>query len=145
MLRQWGAGRPLARSDAVLEGHYPVDDADAQTATTLTWLAVVGLFVLAGVFEIGGGWLVWMWRREKKQWTWGAGGAVALVVYGLIPTLQPAAAGDFGRVYAAYGCYFIFLSLGWGWLVDDQRPDAGDALGAVAAAIGAALITFWPR
>ena len=120
-------------------------DAKAAKATTLTWLAVVGLFVLAGVFEIGGGWLVWMWRREKKQWTWGAGGAVALVVYGLIPTLQPAAAGDFGRVYAAYGCYFIFLSLGWGWLVDDQRPDAGDALGAVAAAIGAALITFWPR
>lgn len=134
----------LGDADPTYETAAP--EAKAAMATPLTvWFAVVGLFVVAGVFEIGGGWLVWQWRREKKNWSWGLGGAVALVVYGLIPTFQPSAAGDFGRVYAAYGCYFIFLSLGWAWLVDDQRPDLGDALGAAAAAVGAALITFWPR
>jgi len=37
------------------------------------------------------------------------------------------------------------LSLGWAWALEGQKPDAGDALGAAAAAVGAALVTFWPR
>ncbi|MBU3111658.1 hypothetical protein [Clostridium lacusfryxellense] len=28
-------------------------------------------FVLAGVFEIGGGYLIWMWLREGKGILWG--------------------------------------------------------------------------
>lgn len=32
------------------------------------------LFVLAGLFEIGGAWLVWQGVREHKGWAWiGAG------------------------------------------------------------------------
>jgi len=38
-------------------------------------------------------------------------GAFVLVLYGVIPTLQPA---NFGRVYAAYGGVFIALSVLWG-------------------------------
>lgn len=57
-------------------------------------------FVLAGLFEIGGGYLVWLWLREGKPITYGIAGAVVLMLYGVIPTLQPA---NFGRVYAAYG------------------------------------------
>ena len=135
-------------SDALLDADALEAAAPGATklgVTPATWLAVVGLFFVAGVFEIGGGWLVWRWRREGKSWLWGLGGAVALVVYGLIPTFPPPAAGEFGRVYAAYGCYFIVLSLGWAWALEGQRPDAGDALGAAAAAVGAALVTFWPR
>lgn len=55
-------------------------------------------FVLAGLAEIGGGHLVWLWLREGKGPVWGLAGAAVLVLHGVIPTLQPA---NFGRVYAA--------------------------------------------
>ena len=48
-------------------------------------------------------------------------------------------------MYAAYGCWFIMLSLAWGWAVDGNRPDAGDGIGAGLAAVGAVVITFYPR
>ncbi len=38
-------------------------------------------------------------------------GSIVLVLYGVIPTLQPA---NFSRVYAAYGGVFIVLSILWG-------------------------------
>lgn len=37
------------------------------------------------------------------------------------------------------------LSLAWGWAVVGNRPDAGDGIGALLAAAGAVVITFWPR
>jgi small multidrug resistance family-3 protein len=58
------------------------------------------LFVLAGLAEIGDGYLVWLWWRDGRSWPMGLFGAIALVLYGVIPTYQPA---HFGRVYAAYG------------------------------------------
>ena len=43
-------------------------------------------FVIAGLCEIGGGYLVWLWLREGKSvWVGLLGGAV-LFVYGVIPT-----------------------------------------------------------
>ena len=68
----------------------------------------LGLFILAGLCEIGGGWLVWQWLRESRSWPWGFIGGLVLILYGVIPTFQPA---HFGRVYAAYGGVFIVLSL----------------------------------
>jgi small multidrug resistance family-3 protein len=68
----------------------------------------LGLFILAGLCEIGGGWLVWQWLRESRSWPWGVIGGLVLILYGIIPTFQPA---HFGRVYAAYGGVFIVLSL----------------------------------
>jgi drug/metabolite transporter superfamily protein YnfA len=62
------------------------------------------LFVVAGLMEIGGGYLMWLWLRERWAWWVGAIGAIVLVGYGVVPTLQPA---NFGRVYAAYGGVFI--------------------------------------
>jgi small multidrug resistance family-3 protein len=59
-----------------------------------------GLFVAAGLLEIAGGWFVWQWLREGKSWTWGFLGGIILVLYGVVPTFQPA---HFGRVYATYG------------------------------------------
>jgi drug/metabolite transporter superfamily protein YnfA len=43
-------------------------------------LAIVGgLFVLAGLCEIGGGYLVWGWMRENKPVLWVIIGAAVLV------------------------------------------------------------------
>ncbi|MCI0399656.1 MAG: YnfA family protein [Chloroflexi bacterium] len=99
-------------------------------------------FLLAGLFEIGGGYLVWLWLREGKSLWLAVGGAALLVLYGIVPTLQPA---HFGRVYAAYGGVFIILSLLWGWQIDKTKPDAFDLLGGLIALIGVFIIMYWPR
>jgi len=77
-------------------------------------------FVLAGFCEIGGGYLVWLWLREGKSIRLGLSGAIVLIIYGVIPTFQPA---NFGRVYAAYGGVLVVLSILWGWQVDKIPPD----------------------
>ncbi|MBI4737269.1 MAG: YnfA family protein [candidate division NC10 bacterium] len=88
----------------------------------------VALFVLAGLFEIGGGYLVWQWWRNGAPWFLGAIGAIVLFLYGVVPTYQPA---HFGRVYAAYGGWFVVLSILWGWGVDRLAPDRYDLLGGL--------------
>lgn len=103
----------------------------------------VALFLLAALAEIGGGYLVWRWLREGAPWPVGLAGAVVLVAYGVIPTLQRSA--TFGRVYAAYGGVFVIMSLVWGWGVDNTRPDTYDWIGAAVVAAGVALIFFAPR
>jgi small multidrug resistance family-3 protein len=67
------------------------------------------LFLLAGLAEIGGGYLIWLWLREGKPYYWGISGGIALAVYGVIATFQTFP--SFGRVYAAYGGVFIVLSI----------------------------------
>ena len=99
-------------------------------------------FVLAGLCEIGGGYLVWLWLREKKSLWFAIFGAVVLILYGIIPTLQPA---HFGRVYAAYGGIFIVMAMLWGWQIDGIPPDRFDLMGACIALIGVCIIMYWPR
>ncbi len=83
-------------------------------------------FLLAGLCEIGGGYLVWLGLREGKTIYFALFGAVVLILYGVIPTLQPA---HFGRVYAAYGGIFIVLAILWGWTIDNIAPDRFDLIG----------------
>ncbi|TAK31362.1 MAG: YnfA family protein [Chloroflexota bacterium] len=101
------------------------------------------LFGLAGLAEIGGGWLVWQWLREERPWPFGLVGGLVLVLYGVIPTWQ--ASPRFGRVYAAYGGVFIVLSLLWGGLFDGFRPNRWDLLGAFICLVGVTVIFFGPR
>lgn len=102
----------------------------------------VALFVLAGLCEIGGGWLVWKWLRDGRPWRWGLAGGVILILYGIVPTLQTS---HFGRVYAAYGGFFIVLALLWGWALDGDRPDRADVVGAVIALAGVCVMYYAPR
>jgi len=99
-------------------------------------------FLLAGLCEIGGGYLVWIWLREGKSSWCAIIGAIILFLYGIIPTLQPA---QFGRVYAAYGGVFIVLSILWGWQIDKIAPDKFDVIGGFVALIGAGIMMYWPR
>lgn len=101
-------------------------------------------FILAGICEIGGGYLVWLWLREGKNLWFGIMGAVVLILYGVIPTLQPQSA-NFGRVYATYGGIFIVLSILWGWKIDGIIPDKFDLIGGSIALIGAMIIIYAPR
>ena len=70
----------------------------------------VALFIVAGLFEIGGGYLVWQWWRNGAAFVLGIIGGFVLFLYGIVPTYQPA---HFGRVYAAYGGWFVVLSIAW--------------------------------
>ncbi len=87
------------------------------------------LFVLAGLCEIGGGYLIWLWLRDGRGVWIGVVGGLVLFLYGVLPTLQPQNV-SFGRVYAAYGGVFVVLSLAWGWWIEGTRPDRYDLIGA---------------
>jgi small multidrug resistance family-3 protein len=102
----------------------------------------LALFVLAGLCEIGGGWLMWRWWRNAAAPLGGLVGALLLVAYGIVPTYQAA---HFGRVYAAYGGVFVVLSMLWGWGLDRVAPDRFDLAGAALCLAGVAVIMYAPR
>lgn len=102
----------------------------------------LGLFAVAALCEIGGGYLVWLWWRNGAVWIFGVLGAAILFLYGIIPTYQPA---HFGRVYAAYGGVFVVASILWGWRIDGVRPDRYDLVGGLLCLGGVSIIMYWPR
>jgi small multidrug resistance family-3 protein len=102
----------------------------------------LALFALAGLTEIGGGYLIWRSVRNGAGVRVALAGSLLLILYGAIPTLQPT---GFGRTYAAYGGVFVILSLLWGWRVDRIRPDVPDIAGAFVCLVGVAVIMYWPR
>jgi len=106
-------------------------------------MKAVFLFILAGLAEIGGGYLIWLWLRESLSVWYGIFGAFILVIYGIIPTFQQFP--SFGRVYAAYGGVFIVLSILWGWWIDGKTPDLYDWIGAFICLIGVTIIIWAPR
>lgn len=108
----------------------------------MTKVLSILIFVLAGLCEIGGGYLIWLWLREEKGAWLALGGAILLTAYGFVATLQPA---NFGRAYAAYGGIFIILSILWGWKIDNVAPDRLDWVGAVIILIGVLVMMYAPR
>lgn len=108
----------------------------------ITILKSMVLFVLAGLFEIGGGYMVWLSLREGKPWWIGVLGGLILIGYGVVATWQPA---NFGRVYAAYGGIFIVMAIIWGWKVDGVVPDKYDLIGGAVALLGVLIIMYAPR
>jgi small multidrug resistance family-3 protein len=111
------------------------------TASTIPISSLI-LFLLAALAEIGGGYLIWLRIRQKKRITYAIVGGLILFTYGIIPTLQPS---NFGRVYAAYGGFFIICSILWGLMVDKKKPDRFEIIGSVIAVLGAAIIFYAPR
>jgi small multidrug resistance family-3 protein len=100
------------------------------------------LFSLAGICEIGGGYLVWLWIRESMGWIYGALGGFVLFLYGVVPSFQST---HFHRVYAAYGGIFIVMALLWGWIFDGIVPDSFDLIGSLVAVVGVIIIFYAPR
>ena len=99
-------------------------------------------FLLAGLCEIGGGYLVWLWLRADMSWILGAIGGFILFLYGVIPTFQPT---YFHRIYATYGGIFIVMALLWGFIFERVIPDFFDVVGAVIAIVGIIIIFYAPR
>jgi small multidrug resistance family-3 protein len=103
-------------------------------------LQMINVLVFAGAafLEIAGCFAFWTWLRR------GASPAVALLgilsLIGFATVLTRADAAFAGRAYAAYGGIYIAASLVWLWLVEGQRPQTSDLVGAVIAIIGALVI-----
>jgi Uncharacterized conserved protein len=114
----------------------------------------IGVFFMAGVAEITGGWMVWasirghkhqeqQQQEVKRPWWFALIGSLVLILYGFIPCAQPT--DSFGRIYAVYGGFFIVMSFLFGWTMDGNRPDTGDIVGGMIAMVGVLVVMFWPR
>ena len=99
-------------------------------------------FFIAGICEIGGGYLVWLWLRESYSWIFGVLGGFVLFMYGVVPTFQKA---HFHRTYAAYGGIFIIMAIAWGYFFEGVIPDMYDIIGTIIASIGVVIIFYYPR
>ncbi len=105
-------------------------------------LRSVPLFILAGLCEIGGGYLIWLWLRDGKSPWVGLLGGLILALYGVVATFQPQ---NFARVYATYGGIFIVMSILWAMVFDQYTPDRYDIIGALIALLGVCIIFYTPR
>uniref|UniRef100_A0A6V2A6S6 Uncharacterized protein n=1 Tax=Ditylum brightwellii TaxID=49249 RepID=A0A6V2A6S6_9STRA len=136
----------IKMNDTTWEDESPDNDVQFKWTPTKVILSIF-LFVAAGLAEVGGGWLVWAAVRGnsagKKPWWTAIIGSIVLVIYGFIPCLQPT--DSFGRLYAVYGGFFIVLSFLLGWILDGDKPDRGDLVGASIALFGVLVTQFWPR
>ena len=103
---------------------------------------IILLYIVAGLCEIGGGYLIWLWAKADKPNYYLLLGAIILFLYGIIATYQPH---NFGRAYAAYGGIFIIMSLLWGWQIDKQLPDRYDVIGTLFISIGIVIMIFVKR
>lgn len=100
------------------------------------------LFFIAGLCEIGGGYLIWLSIKEEKPIWYGIVGGIILIAYGIVATFQTA---NFARTYATYGGVFIVMSLLWAYYFDGFVPDKYDIIGAVVALVGVCIICYAPR
>lgn len=105
-------------------------------------LKTVGLFFITALAEILGCYLPYLWLREGRTIWLLLPGALSLVAFVWLLSLQPTAA---GRVYAAYGGVYIFMAILWLWVVNGIRPTIWDLVGSVVALLGMAIIMFAPR
>ena len=97
-------------------------------------------FFVAGLMEIGGGYLMWLWLRERRAWGSGALGALVLVGYESCRRSSPPTSGASTRLRQVS----VAMAMLWGWLMDGRRPDRWDIVGAAPCAAGVAVIIVLP-
>lgn len=62
----------------------------------------IGLFIFAGLCEIGGGYLVWLWLRDRRSAAFGVLGGLILFLYGVLPTFRPRTSGECTQPMVAF-------------------------------------------
>ena len=100
-------------------------------------------YAIAAVAEIIGCFAFWAWLRLDKSVYWILPGIVSLVVFAVFLTRINSMFA--GRTFAAYGGVYIVASLLWLWIIEGQRLDKWDILGAIICIAGAVLILFGHR
>ena len=100
-------------------------------------------YAVAAVAEIIGCFAFWAWLRLDKSVYWILPGIVSLIVFAVLLTRINSMFA--GRTFAAYGGVYIVASLLWLWIIEGQRLDKWDILGAIICIAGAVLILFGHR
>lgn len=100
------------------------------------------LFAVTAVAEILGCYLAYLWLRGGRPAWVLAPAALSLAAFAWLLSLHP---GPAGRTYAAYGAVYVATAIVWLALVEGQRPDRWDLLGALVALAGMAIIALGPR
>ena len=100
-------------------------------------------YAIAAVAEITGCFAFWAWLRLDKSVYWILPGIVSLIVFAVLLTRINSMFA--GRTFAAYGGVYIVASLLWLWIIEGQRLDKWDILGAIICIAGAVLILFGHR
>ena len=100
-------------------------------------------YAVAAVAEIIGCFAFWAWLRLDKSLYWILPGIVSLIVFAVLLTRINSMFA--GRTFAAYGGVYIVASLLWLWIIEGQRLDKWDILGAIICIAGAVLILFGHR
>src|SRR6476469_10486107 len=108
----------------------------------IPFVSIFALFIVAAIADIGGGYLVWLWLRQKRKILFGLTGGLVLFAYGIVPTFQPS---NFGRIYAAYGGIFVVMAIIWGLIIDKKIPDRYEIIGGFIVLLGALIIFYSPR
>lgn len=98
-------------------------------------------FVLAAVLEIAGCFAFWLWLRNGKSPLIAAFGVLSLIAFAVVLTRVDSAFA--GRAYAAYAGIYLAASLVWLWLIEDQRPNSTDLIGATMVVTGAIVILMF--
>ena len=100
-------------------------------------------YAIAAVAEIIGCFAFWAWLRLDKSVYWILLGIISLIVFAVLLTRINSMFA--GRTFAAYGGVYIVASLLWLWIIEGQRLDKWDILGAIICIAGAVLILFGHR
>ena len=100
-------------------------------------------YAIAAVAEIISCFAFWAWLRLDKSVYWILPGIVSLIVFAVLLTRINSMFA--GRTFAAYGGVYIVASLLWLWIIEGQRLDKWDILGAIICIAGAVLILFGHR
>lgn len=101
-----------------------------------------GLFFVTACAEILGCYLPYLYARSAASVWVLIPAAISLAAFAWLLTLHPSGA---GRTYAAYGGVYVATAVLWLWLIEGQRPDAWDLIGAVVSVTGMGIILFGPR
>ena len=105
-------------------------------------ISSLAIFFFAALLEITGGYLIWRWLKNHQEKIFGLVGGLILFSYGVVMTFQPE---TFGKVYAAYGGFFVVSSLLWGYWIDKKKPDKFEIIGSIVVLIGIAVMFYFPR
>lgn len=100
-------------------------------------------FLFAALGEISGCYAFWAWLRLGHSILWIIPGILALIIFAF--ALTKVDASNAGRVYAAYGGFYILSSLFWLWLAEGVKPDKWDLLGVTFSLMGTFVILFSPH
>jgi len=100
-------------------------------------LKTITLFALTAFAEIIGCYLPYLWLKQDKSIFLLIPATISLTLFVWLLSLHPAAS---GRVYAAYGGMYVFVSLLWLWVVDGIKPVSTDIIGGLIVLLGMLVI-----